>query len=258
MDEATQLSEENFKRWQSHPEKYEIVHQLGVPRLREYMKNFDDEEVFVKKDGVPVIMKASGRALRACDCLPYKADLCLDADGNLIDQGQFTERYTRWLESFVYPEGHEVGLSYIPNCLDWLSRVPDSFSESNGPVEIYFDPQLDKEWEPRHNIDPRTGEEYSGDEDAKSDGLTEKLMQALVDKLTPDQVLELVGDEVPTVGEQEVAVEEAPRRSTAYDLQSAPCGKQVKGNVGLKAHMRKCGHEACGGVSENTAGNEAA
>lgn len=258
--EAQYIERSNRDRWAMDPARYETVPERGVCRLVKYKKTFA-EDVLVKKDGAPLIMKASGKPLRACDVMRERADLALDKDGNLLSQGDFTSRYIEWLEAFTYPEGTNLADEPIPAVERYVSEIQDSFSESTGYVEMYFDPKLDQEWTPLEKYDTDGREAAEREADAKSD-ITKLLMGALVDKLNPDQVAELLGDsvgkEIPIVDANSGAQQAKPARKPLEPM-LAPCGKMCKGAAGLAAHKRKCANEACGGVSDNTdRGGEAA
>src|SRR6056297_1418165 len=201
--DAQQIASENFKRWQSNPGTYEFIPEREICRLVKYKKTFS-EDVLVKRDGVPLILRTSGKPLRACDVLPERADLALDMDGNLLSQGDFKARYYEWLGSFTFPEGTEIGLEPCPEVSDYVSREPDRYSESNGYIEIYFDPKLNQEWTPseKYDTEGRTQEEREAEASAS---VNNRLVEALMQKLSGDQVAELLGDvmgkDVPLVGE---------------------------------------------------------
>ncbi|TDI71845.1 MAG: hypothetical protein E2O85_01530 [Bacteroidetes bacterium] len=253
--ESQKIEKENVDNWTINP-AYEIVPERGVVRLVKYKKEFSDD-VMVLRDGVPFILKNSGRPLKANEVMRERADLALDKDGNLLPQGEFQMRYMEWLGAFVYPEGTELALEPVPEVSAYVSECQDTFSESTGWIEIGFDPKLNEEWEPSKKFDTEGRDRDEVERDAKSD-MNTKIMEALVSKLSPEQAAELiteaVGVEIPVVGE---TVAEPVNVAThvqkpAKELLTAPCGKPCKGKAGLSAHTRFCKHELCGGDSENS------
>lgn len=240
--QSTQIAKSNIDRWTLHKGEYEIVPERGVVRLLKYKKTFSDD-IVVKRDGVPLLLKGTGRPLMANEVLRERADLALDIDGNLLSQGDFNSRYEEWLGAFSYPEGHEIGLDPVPNVAAYVSEEQDKYSESAGFIEIGYPDPADQE---KHALNPQYDTEgrTQADRDADSQSDFSKLMvQALVDKLTPEQAAEMLESnnvDIPVVGEGTKEIIEV--ESQAF---TAPCGQACKSNAGLSAHVRHCKNESC-------------
>lgn len=248
--EAQQIAKSNIDRWTIDPQ-FEIVPERGLVRLTKYKKDFADD-VIVKRDGVPFLLKYSGRALHANEVLRERADLALDQDGNLLGQGDFQARYVEWLDAFTYPEGHETALDPIPEVGAYVSERQDTFSESSGYIAIDFDPRKDSEWEPSEKFDTE-GREIQ--DETVSGALNAMLLKALADKLSPEQAAEILEEGLAGAARTDAAVEISEKVEVKKNVKQtvlAPCGKGCKGNAGMKAHMRHCKHELCGGTSVNT------
>ncbi len=256
--EAQQIAKSNMDRWLLDPKSYEIVPERGIVRLLKYRKSFDDE-VLVMQDGAPLLLKGVGRALRASEVLPERADLALDMDGKLLSQGEFAVRYQEWLGAFSYPEGHEIILDPVPEVSAYVSEEPDAYGESSGYIRIgYPDPadQDKPEIKAQYDTEGRTQEEREADQ--QSD-MQRTMIQALVDKLTPEQAAEMLeanssgdGAEIPIVGETKTEEVEV-----SVPMFAAPCGQMCKSNAGVSAHVRHCKNDLCTGLATFTDGGEA-
>lgn len=237
-----QIDADQLDQWQLDP-NIEIVPERGVCRLLSHRKTFD-KETLVTKDGAPLIMKATGKALHACDVLPERADLALSESGRLLSQAEFESNYMLWLSQFIYPEGTEIQLEPVPNVIRYVSEMPDPNSDSRGMVEMYFDPRDDDAPEEQPNQFDTDGEPA----ETKASGILELLTKAMVEKMDPAQLEGVlsssIGKDIPVVnakgGDDEVPV-------AADGKTAAPCGKLVK-NVG--AHKYQCRSPECNEDSE--------
>lgn len=248
---SAQIDRENFERWTMNPGVYAFVPERATMRLREYMKDFDEETV-VTVEGVPLLLPSSGRPLRACEALPERADLALNADGSLVSSAEFTERYKKWLTGHKMPEGTNVDYEPIPNPAYYVRQIPDAYSESNGLMEIAFDPLLDKEAAKPGEYDDQGRKR--GEEGFEGDKTGDKLLDALVAQLSPEQAAAVIeqklGIEVPVVGASEESEpfeagdQEDPAPEPARGVDFAPCGKSVKPGY-VSRHMLRCSQPEC-------------
>jgi hypothetical protein len=130
---------------------HEVVHDRGTFRHKAYRKEFAPDTP-VMMDGAQMIM-SNGHALVAGDILPERADLALDMDGNVLPQHEFAKRYLEFLQWFTMVEGSDTGSEYIPAGCQYITQMPDPFSESPGMVEIGFDARKPAEEERTHRWD---------------------------------------------------------------------------------------------------------
>jgi hypothetical protein len=270
MSELKSLAQAQISRWMSNGD--EPIRQRGSVRLAKFKKTLPaDLEVTVfdknREAYVPLLL-SDGKPLKCGEVLPERADLALDEKGRLLSQSDFEARYDLFLNSFVFPEGSEVGFEPVPFVVNYIKETPDQWSESRGMVEIRYNPRIDEEFKPKKRFGPNgeSEEEYLKDQ-AKSNGdiaaalsilaqnqaaLTQFLMQqgapgVNVPVAAPQQ-------EAPADGMNAAAAAEAVGVS---DREIAPCGKNIKKGF-IKQHQRFCNSDECGGKGENTTGPEAA
>lgn len=247
---AAAISQKQAAAWQMN--RHEPVYERGTVRLAEYRKTFpDDARVMVRDKGthelVPFTLR-SGRPLFIRECLPERADLCLDADGVLLEQHEFRERYIVFLSSYLTPPNFDVSAEPIPNVAAYLNRKPDEWSESSGMVEIDYDPNFGDEFKPRVMFDGNREipvEEYErqqAEKQAKEDRM-ERLLMAIGEKVLVE------GDAAPIPEPEGVSVEDVSAHTAPTGKEQAPCGDYITEGY-LKQHQRFCKHESCGGAPE--------
>lgn len=234
------IAKENYDNWSINSSEYQIEADRGTVRLRRYMKDFD-EDVIVKLNGAPLIMKASGKALKARDVYPERADLALAADGSLLSQGDFHARYMEWLGAHVMQGDPQY--ENVPNVADYVSVCHDRFSESPGMIEHYFDPKRDAKFDPSEDYDTegrKRGEEgFSGDSNEASNDMASKLMQMMMDKLSADQVAEILKKEIDVP-----VIEIGDSEEVEVKMWTAPCDEVMTAKK-KGSHRRWCKEEAC-------------
>jgi hypothetical protein len=131
---------------------HEVIHDRSTLRLVQYRKEFDPSTP-VMRDGKQFVT-SSGHRLVVGDLFPERADLCLDANANMISQRMFEDRYITYLKWFDYVEGSDPEDEPIPNIKNYIAQTNDRFSDSRGMVEIGFDADKPAEKEMTHMYDP--------------------------------------------------------------------------------------------------------
>lgn len=244
--EARMIDPAQVSRWQMMGA--EPVYERGTVRLAQYRKNFSPDVVVKIRDRKtgelsPYLLR-SGRPLRAVEALPERADLCLDEDGVLVDQAEFSERWRVYLESFHVESIDSMAHEPVPNVARFINAKMDEWGESKGVVEIDFDPHVNGEFEPKHLFDG--DREIPVEEFRKSVAKQDKLEELLL-KLG-DRV---VGDD-SAAPENVISVEEQQAASEPADREAAPCGKYVKKGY-VAQHVNHCKSPACGGDEDEAA-----
>lgn len=131
------MDQELFVKWTAAG--HEVISERGLFRHKSFKKAFPRDAV-VKVDGAPLMNY--GKPVKIADLLPERADLALDADGNVVSQEEFGRRYLQWLGWFSFVEGSDITAEPVPGVLDYLIRVPDRFSESPGFVDVNYDARV--------------------------------------------------------------------------------------------------------------------
>lgn len=240
-NEVQRIAAAQTARWQHL--RCEVTDR-GTPRLAQFRKTFSPETDVTVRDPEtgtygPFLLRG-GRVLRAAECLPERADLALNEQGQLLDQATFEQRYREYLDTFVMPADSNPHFEPVPKVDDYINAKPDTWTASRAYVEIDFDPTSGGEFVPQFYVDHQGNsvsvEEYEREkaEKAARDDRMESLLLALGEKVLKAEP----GDQ--TI----VAVEEVSAASA--EQEAAPCGKLVKrGHV--NSHTNKCKAPECSG-----------
>ena len=136
---------------------HEVLHDRGTFRHKAFKKDLPRDLVIRREGGLPFITHHD-HELHAGDVLPERADLALDAEGNVLPQHIFEKRYLEFLNWFDFVEGSDPKAEPIPNVEQYISLTYDMFSESNGMVEIGFDAHKPAPEERTHMYNPQNDE----------------------------------------------------------------------------------------------------
>lgn len=145
-------NEENQKlilRWTAAG--HEVIHDRMVFRHKAMKKDLPPDTLVKYNDGTPII--SCGKPVHVGDMLPERVDIALDSDGKLVGQQDFERRYREYARWFQYIEGTDVDVEPVPDPVDFVLATPDTFSESNGFVQINFDARVPAP-ERTHMYDP--------------------------------------------------------------------------------------------------------
>ena len=249
----------------------EPIYARGTVRLARFKKTFPSDlaaTVFDKEaESYAPLILTCGRPLLCSEILPERADLALDEKGHVLSQGEFEQNYKAYLDAFSYPDGTDTNFEPVPNVIHFIKETPDPYGESRGMVEIGWDAQVGKEFNPSQKFGPNgeTEEEYKK-EQAKQSGDVADALQKLAQnqELLTQFLMNQKGEtpipvEVPQQeAESEVGIhlEDAVAATSENEYERAPCGKPVRKGY-VKQHMRHCKSEGCGDDSVNS-GDEAA
>lgn len=206
------------------------ITERGTPRLPHYKKDFRGSDLEVKirdertGEKVPFLLR-SGRPLKASECLPDHADLCLDEEACLVSQDTFERRYAEYLQSYVMPSDADPHFEPVPNVQRFLNQKPDIHTASAGMVEIDFEPGDPSEFKPLNYVDAEGNsipvEEYEARESAR-DAREERLEAILVHlaeaQIGKDQIVGVSGENV------EVPVEQPKKRGPGRPRKNPPTG----------------------------------
>lgn len=152
IDKKDEFERELFLRWQVAG--HEVIPERVTFRHKTYKKDFP-KGTKVCVEGVPIYNY--DKPVLVEDILPERADLCLDADANVVSQEEFERRYKAWLSWFPFVEGSDPTCEPIQGVLKYLKDVPDSFSESPGMIEVNFNARIPAP-EKTHTYNPVTDE----------------------------------------------------------------------------------------------------
>lgn len=243
----------------------EPVFARGTVRLDGLKKSFGrdvpvtvlDKETMAYK---PLVL-SDGGPLMAHEVLPERADLALDKDGHLLNQGDFSQNYEKYLDSFIYPQGSNPRDEHVPNVVHFVKEMPDPYTESSGMVEIRFDPKLDQPFRPHQRFGPNgESEEEWKREQAKQSGDTAAILKQLAE--TQAQLANLIAGKQaipaePALVEVPVAsmtTSEAVEASSDDERELSPCGRKYVKKGYAAQHMRHCNAPECSdGESVNSA-----
>lgn len=180
MDAAIRTAEteleKQFMRWQAAG--HTVIFERGTFRHKVHKKDFPPDKV-IMRNGIPFVTSV-GHTLTIGDVFPERADLCLDLDGNVVSQDEFTRRYKEFLRWFPWNESVELDAEPIPGVETWLSETYDTFSDSGGFVEIGYDANKKPETVRTHLYDPIKDELV---EIIKSQATTQEAIQFLLEQL---------------------------------------------------------------------------
>lgn len=262
------IHQDQLRKWQLMGA--EPVFARGTVRLPELKKSFGNDVPVTVLDRETMAYKplilSDGGPLMAHEVLPERADLALDKDGHLLNQGDFSQNYEKYLDSFIYPQGSNPRDEPVPNVVNFVKEAPDPYTESSGMVEIRFDPKLDQPFRPHQRFGPNgESEEEWKREQARQSGDTAAILKQLAE--TQAQIASMLAKsggqpvndtpQAPAPVETEIPVAamtaaEAVEATSDDDREQAPCGKYVTRGY-VKQHQRHCADEACGDGSVNSA-----
>lgn len=274
------IHQDQIRKWQLMGA--EPVFDRGTVRLPQFRKTFGSDipvTVFDREAGAyrPLVL-SDGKPLMAHEVLPERADLALDKDGRVLNQGDFAQNYEVYLDSFIYPAGSNPRDEPVPNVVAYVREMPDPYSESSGSVEIRFDPKLDKPFRPIHRFGPNgESEEEWKREQAKSNDDQKALLKMLAETQAQMAAL-LAGNKMPPVLEPPIGAnstgpdleeqpepepapitpEEAVAATDHDDRELSPCGRKYIRKGYTAQHVRHCDAPECGGESVNSKRSEAA
>lgn len=138
-----------------------IIHERSTFRHRAFKQDFHPETIIrVRKDGSDTaepLLTSLGNTVKVSQVYPERADLCLDADGVILNEAEFAKRYKAWLE-VTLPDFCTPDAEPIPDPAAWIIKIRDPFSESPGPVEVDYDARKPAEKEATHMYNPQTDE----------------------------------------------------------------------------------------------------
>lgn len=260
------IQQEQLNKWQRLG--HEPMWDRGTVRLREFKRTLPrdlDVTVLDKRTGQYVpFMLPCGRPLKCGEVLPERADLALDDEGHLLSQADFEQRYDIYLAAFVYPSGSDLAFEPVPNVVQYVSEMPDPWSESKGMVTIGT-PRDTGEFVPKARFGPNgeTEEEWLK-ESQKNVGDIASAMSKIVE-LQTQMAAFLMERNGPVPNPAPPVIDEPAGMDSAEAVEAvgqsteeiAPCGKKIRRGY-LAQHQRFCNSEDCGGKGENTTGPEAA
>ena len=258
---------ELLKKWQMMGA--EPVFARGTCRLVEFRKTFSSEVPVTVLDKATMSYKplilSDGAPLMAHEVLPERADLALDEDGHLLAQGEFSQNYERYLDSFIYPAGSNPRDEPVPNVVHFVKEMPDPYTESSGMIEIRFDPKLDQPFRPNQRFGPNgESEEEWKREQSKAAGDTTAILKQLAE--TQAQLAALIAGQKPANNQPAPAepepveipisamtTSEAVTATSDDDRELSPCGRRYIRKGYAAQHMRHCDAPECGDGSVNSA-----
>lgn len=197
----------------------------GTPRLPQFKKDFSNSDLTVmqfdkdSREKVPFLLR-SGRPLKASECLPDHADLCLDEEACLVDQSEFERRYGIYLQSYVMPSTSDPHFEPIPNVAEFLNQKPDTHSASRrGMVEIDFEPGSADDFKVKFYVDEQGNsipvEEYERQQNEKErrDERLEKLLVLLAEnQIGSDKLAAVSVDESGEATVTDIEVDTPPKK----------------------------------------------
>lgn len=133
---------------------HEFIPERTTFRHRMFKKDLDPCTVIRYEDGTPIILY--GKQVTVGDVLPERADLALDSSGKLLNANDFEKRYEEYLRWFRMVEGSDPKSEPIPDIVDFVTAIPDPFSDSPGMVQVHYDARKPAEVERTHLYDPNT------------------------------------------------------------------------------------------------------
>ena len=258
---------ELLKKWQMMGA--EPVFARGTCRLVQFRKTFSREVPVTVLDKATMSYKplilSDGAPLMAHEVLPERADLALDEDGHLLAQGEFSQNYERYLDSFIYPAGSNPRDEPVPNVVHFVKEMPDPYTESSGMIEIRFDPKLDQPFRPNQRFGPNgESEEEWKREQSKAAGDTTAILKQLAE--TQAQLAALIAGQKPANNQPAPAepepveipisamtTSEAVSATSDDDRELSPCGRRYIRKGYAAQHMRHCDAPECGDGSVNSA-----
>lgn len=133
---------------------HEFIPERSTFRHRMFKKDLDPCTPIRFEDGTPVVLY--GKQVTVGDVLPERADLALDANGKLLNANEFEKRYREWQRWFRLVEGSDPNSEPVPDVFDYVTAIPDPFSDSPGMVQVHYDARKPAEAERTHHYDPDT------------------------------------------------------------------------------------------------------